>query len=176
MNAELCSRLNDFEDRSRRENLIFYGIADAAAKTWSQSEAKVRLIISNLDVQLPPDGISRAHRLGSYATKKCRPVIVKFSTFKIKESIMTNKAKLKGTSVSLSEDFCKETRHTRKKLHEYGKSTGQQFSLRYNKLFINKKCFVYCSQTDSVYERNREFESSPSLADSNKQNNDPPLS
>ncbi|KAH6940907.1 hypothetical protein HPB50_010340 [Hyalomma asiaticum] len=73
VNAELRSRLDDFEDRSRRENLIFFGIPDAAAETWSQSEDKVREIVSTLGVQLPTDGISRAHRLGSYANKKCRP-------------------------------------------------------------------------------------------------------
>lgn len=166
-NAELRSRLDDFEDRSRRENLLFFGIPDAAAETWSQSEDKVREIMSTLGLQLPTDAISRAHRLGSYANKKCRPVIVKLSNFKVKESIMANKAKLKGIGVSLSEDFCKETRNTRKKLYEYGKSTGQQFAVRYNKLFINKKCFVYCSQTDSVCELTREFTSSLSPSSTN---------
>lgn len=152
-NAQLHARLDDFEDRSRRENLIFYGVADSASETWSQSEVKIREILSSfLSVSIPDEGISRAHRLGSYITNKCRPIIVKFSSNKFKDSILASKKNLRTSGVSISEDFCKTTRNSRKKLLEYGKATGQQFSLRYNTLYINKKCFVYYPLTDSVCE------------------------
>ncbi|XP_077558141.1 uncharacterized protein LOC144173705 [Haemaphysalis longicornis] len=160
--AELRSRLDNFEDRSRRDNLIFYGLEDTAEESWAESEEKVRALISaSLESVIPEDSISRAHRLGAYVPKKCRPVIVKFCSFKITDAILSKKSKLKGTKISISEDFCKATRNSRKKLIDYGKASGQKYTIRYNKLFINKKCFVYCAQTDSICEisDNSELES-----------------
>lgn len=52
----------------------------------------------------------------------------------------------------VNEDFCRATRSMRKKLYEYGKDSGQQFTIRYNKLYLNKKCYVYSPATDSICE------------------------
>ncbi|KAH8029292.1 hypothetical protein HPB51_025010 [Rhipicephalus microplus] len=57
---------------------------------------------------------------------------------------------LRSTPVSVSEDFCKATRHVQKKLLNFAKSTGQPYYLKYNK--INKKAYVYCPVTDRVTE------------------------
>lgn len=174
--AELQSRLDDFEDRARRENLIFYGLADSSSESWAQSEEKVKaLLCSSLGMQLSSDSISRAHRLGAFVATKCRPIIVKFTSFKTKDAIFSNKGKLKGTGVSISADFCKATRNCRKKLTEYGKASGQPFSLRHNRMFINKKCFMYSSQTDTVYEIPQIADRSPlsSIASTSRQDNPP---
>ncbi|KAG0419575.1 hypothetical protein HPB47_004010, partial [Ixodes persulcatus] len=64
-NASLRSRLDEFEDRSRRDNLIFYGAPDSNSETWAVSESKVRDVIANeMKIIVPPEGIIRAHRLG----------------------------------------------------------------------------------------------------------------
>lgn len=96
--------------------------------------------------------ISRAHRLEKYAPGKCRPVIIKFASSKLRESILVARAKLKASGLSVNEDFCATTRSVHKKLFEYGKASKQQFSARYNRLYINKKCFVYSRTTDSICE------------------------
>lgn len=83
---------------------------------------------------------------------KTRPIIVKFLHFKTKDSVLSQRAKLKGTSISIGEDFCRETRQSRKKLTEFGKASGQAYSLRANKLIINKKSYIYSAATDSVCE------------------------
>lgn len=151
--AALEARLDDYEDRSRRENLIFYGIQDVRAETWGETEGKVRAILKDrFSLELPSEGISRAHRLGSFVPNKCRPVIVKFTFFKVKETILSRRAKLKGTNISLQEDYCKGTRLSRKKLLDFGKESGHTYSLRYNKLYADKKCYIYCRETDSVCE------------------------
>lgn len=152
-NAALRSRFDDYEDRSRKDNLVFYGINDCNAETWAISEEKVRTIISNsFGIQLPVDGISRAHRLGTFIANKCRPVIVRFASFKTRDTIFSQKAKLRGTGISVNEDFCKATRATRKKLLDFAKASGQPFSLKYNKVVIDKKTYTYCPITDSVCE------------------------
>lgn len=151
----LHHRLDEFEDRSRRQNLIFYGLPDGQTESWTESETKIReLLSSTLEMELPHEAIERAHRLGKFVPNKCRPVIAKFSHFKTKDSIFSSRSQLKDSGVSISEDFCMSTRNTRKKLTEFGKASGQQFFVRYNKLIINKKCYVYVSSTDSVCEIN----------------------
>lgn len=138
--AALSSRLDEFEDRSRRDNLIFYGLSDSASESWAESELKVRELVSaSLKRELSDEAISRAHRLGTFVQSKCRPVIVRFTSFKARESVFSKKSLLRNTPVSISEDFCKATRNIQKKLLNFAKTTGQPYYLKYNKVLINKK-------------------------------------
>lgn len=73
--AEINSRLNDLEDRSRRDNLLFYGVQDRPLETWAESEAHIRNLVSeHLNTALTDDAIARAHRLGAYVPNKTRPI------------------------------------------------------------------------------------------------------
>ncbi|XP_070389694.1 uncharacterized protein [Dermacentor albipictus] len=151
----LNQRLNEFEDRSRRENLIFHGVADSAAETWAQSEEKICSVLNSalgMNLNKSDDRISRAHRLGRFIPNKSRPIIVRFLSSKLRETILSSKSKLKTTGVSVSEDFCKATRAVRTKLYDFGKESGQFFTVKYNKLYINKKCYIYSPENDSVCE------------------------
>lgn len=105
-------------------------------------------------MQISESAIARAHRLGTFARNKNRPIIVKFACFKTKDKILSQKSMLKGTRVSLSGDFCRSIRLTRKKLIEFGKASGEAFSLSFNKLVMSKdkKTYVYCSATDTICE------------------------
>lgn len=151
--SELRSRLDDLEDRSRRDNLLFYGVDDNASETWAETENLVLDLIKNhLKLDISHEAIVRSHRLGSFVVGKIRPIIVKFSSFKTREKILSLKGLLKPANVSLGEDFCRSTRQSRKKLLEFAKASGQQFSLRSNKLVLNKKTYVYSSATDAICE------------------------
>ncbi|XP_065296644.2 uncharacterized protein [Dermacentor albipictus] len=151
--AAIISRLDELEDSSRRDNLIFYGIPDVPAENWSESETKIRnCLTSLLQITLIDEAISRAHRLGSYAVNKHRPIIVKFSSSKLKQKVFTERKKFKGSGISVSEDFCRATRLSQKKLIEFGKASGQKYALRLNRLEIDKKTYIYCPVTDRVCE------------------------
>lgn len=90
-------------------------MADNAKESWSQSEELIRtLVSSHIGVQIAEDRIKRAHRLGTFVRDKSRPIIVKFSSFKLKDTIFAQKGKLKSTGITISEDFCRATRNTRK--------------------------------------------------------------
>ncbi|XP_077483861.1 uncharacterized protein LOC144093959 [Amblyomma americanum] len=159
--TEHSSGFYDDEDRHRRDNLIFYGVADSWSETSTQAEQKVRsLLLDHLSMQLSEDDILRAQRLGPFVADRCRLIVVKFAPSKVRDNILSQRSKLKGTGVSLQEDFCKAVRQARKKLFDFGKASGQPFNLLYNKLYINRKCYVYCAETDSV----REAESLKALA------------
>ncbi|CAN7951300.1 unnamed protein product [Ixodes pacificus] len=154
-NAFLRARLDDLEDRSRRDNIIFHGIDDSPSETWAQAEQKVHLLLSNVpELSISDEGITRAHRLGTVSRNKCRPVIVKLVSSKTKESILSAKAKLKTWNASVNEDFAPATRYARKKLFGFAKSQSPDsiFKIRYNGLHLNKKCYAYCSTSDEVCE------------------------
>ena len=63
-NDQLCERLRDLEDRSRRDNLRIDGIAEVENETWEQTEE----ILQNLfkeKLQLENISVERAHRVGN---------------------------------------------------------------------------------------------------------------
>lgn len=144
-------RINELEDRSRRNNLLFYGIPDER-ENWEECEAKVLKALTGVLDPLPSGAIERAHRLGTFSNNKCRPIIVKFASFKTKDKILGSRKKLKEKDVSVSEDFCFATRQVRKKLATYAKNQPGEpaFQLRYKTLVINKEQFTYSPATDNV--------------------------
>lgn len=85
---DFSNRLDELEDKSRRNNLIFYGIADAK-EAWEETEEKiVNIFREQLHPLIDHNLIKRAHRLGGpYREQKCRPVIVKFANFKTKDKV-----------------------------------------------------------------------------------------
>lgn len=152
-NSRLRVSHAELEDRSRRDNLLFYGLTDSPSESWNQTEEKLMTVVSDtLNLPIPTDSIERAHRLGAFADNKCRPVIVKFLSFKMKQQILFSSAKLKSSGITVSEDYSISTRQARRKLVEFAKTQNSVFKLRYNKLYINSKCYGYNYADDSVFE------------------------
>lgn len=151
---ELETRLDDAENQSRRNNLIFYGIPDpASAETWAESE---KLVIDvcrkNLDITLEPNDIERAHRLGNHSADRIRPVIVKFLSHKTKDALLSNGRKLKDTNYSIGEDFSRTVRHARKQLLVFAKANSNKYSLRFKTLHIGSKRYVFDASSQAVKE------------------------
>lgn len=101
------ARVNDAENRSKQNNLVFYGLPDtAASETSTTSKEKIiRLCSDHLDVPLEPQDIEQAHRVGRYSANRRCPLIVRLNHYKKKEMILSNGCKRKGTDPSISEDF-----------------------------------------------------------------------
>lgn len=99
--VELESRFDDAENRSRRDNLIFYGISDTSStETFAESEQLViELCRDKLQINVNTREIERAHRLGRFSQHGCRPIIVKFSSHKTKSMILSKVAVLGRTSL-----------------------------------------------------------------------------
>nr|XP_050046516.1 uncharacterized protein LOC126543441 [Dermacentor andersoni] len=157
-NYSLRTRMNDLEDKCRRDNLLFFGISEGteSIETWLQSEEKiVNIIQQKMSITLSTTDIAWAHRIGIAESTKTRPIMVKFSNYKTKEMLLNAQSKLKDSDVSMSEDFSPSTRHARKKLVEFAKATAPnpRFKLRHVRLFLNKKCYTYCAESDSVCEQ-----------------------
>lgn len=152
-NIALRARLDEAEDQSRRDNLIFFGVTDTISETWAQTEERMLSVFrTSLGMPVTGDSIVRAHRLGRFYHEKCRPIIIKFSSFKLRDQILMARQALKTHRITVSEDFSLATRNARKRLLEFGKSKGGTFKLRHNKLHINNRCYAFNSTNGEVYE------------------------
>ena len=104
----LEDKIDDLENRSRRNNLYFEGIEESTNETWQDTENKVKYLISS---HMPEVGgdivIERAHHVGrrSSAESKPRKIVACFLNYKDCESVLKVKKKLRGTNVFVNEDY-----------------------------------------------------------------------
>ena len=129
---ELENKTDDIENRTRRNNLCFDGINEGVKESWSESERKIRdLLSSKFSISTDELSIERAHRVGrSESVSKPRPIVAKFQNFKTKEAILKNKKCLKGTNIFVRKDFSEKILA---KMHEERRKGNIAF-LRYDKL------------------------------------------
>ena len=140
-NDQLCERLRDLEDRSRRDNLRIDGIAELENETWEQTEE----ILHNLfkeKLELENILVERAHRVGNKGKNDKRTIVLKLASFKDKLKIISEARKLKGTNISINEDYSKETLEIRKEKWKEVKElrkNGTYAILVYDKVVIKGK-------------------------------------
>ena len=123
----------DLEDRSRRSNLIFYNFPEADRGQTENCERLVYNLIQRLEIFPEHEElwIDRAHRLGqrNYGNNtKPRPIIVKFTYFKQKQTLILNSQKFRVCPINISEDYSRETLDIHKKLFEQAKSAKNKYS------------------------------------------------
>ncbi|KAH9359648.1 hypothetical protein HPB48_007938 [Haemaphysalis longicornis] len=152
-NARIIDDQSELEDRTRRENLLLYGLQDEPLEKWDDTENKVlNLIYETLKLAVSMDMIQRAHKIGVFSDDKERPVVVKFSSFKFKKIIFLQVQNLRMKSVSISENYSFATRQARKVLVDFGKMSQCAFKLLYTTLHMNDKCNGYSRNDKKVYE------------------------
>lgn len=66
---------------------------------------------------------------------------------------MSSAHKLKGSEFAVSEDFAPEIRLARRKLLDFGRSQEGPFNLRYDKLCIGERTFVYDQASQEVKQK-----------------------
>ena len=156
--SQLTSKVSYLERQMKRDNLVFFGIPEQQEETWDDCEDEVRKVLDeNLKLKgaLSDNevGIKRAHRIGKKQQGKTRLIIVKFSTYKTKNTILNLKHKLKGSHYRISERFSEAIMQERRKFQPLIESTiqnKQRFSLKYNKLVIEGVTYFYEESSDTV--------------------------
>ena len=132
---EMKSKQNDLEDRSRRDNLLFWHIpeeAEGIRETSADCERKVKAALAECfpaESRVEAMSYERSHRLGRRKPGKTRAIIVKFTFHKDKQHIIMNSKNMKDSSnkVSINEDFCAETIAVRKQLWQAAKSARDTY-------------------------------------------------
>ena len=126
---ELEGKMDDQEQRSRNQCLLFHGITECEGE--DTDEQVIKLCDKHLNVNLQLDSIARSHRLGPRRQagrntrskpEKPRPIIVRFSNYRVRQQIFTIKKKLKGKAFSISENLTKRRMDLLNKCNEkFGK-------------------------------------------------------
>lgn len=93
-----------------------------------------------------------AHRIGKCVEGKLRPSIFRFAQFKDKQRVLSAASKLKGIDFSLSEDFSKPIRTSRRKLIAFARERNAEFILRYDKLTMDGKAYIWDATSSTVRE------------------------
>ena len=139
----LEDKLDDLENRSRRQNVVLHGVDEEENETWDCTEEKVMKVLhENLGLQVDRSQIERAHRTGVRRMNGTRPIICKFLSDKIKESVLNNCKKLQGTQIFIVQDYSHRIRMERQKLKRYmldERSKGNHAYISYKFLYINRR-------------------------------------
>lgn len=82
----LVSKVDDLENRGRRNNLIILGVDEPAKESNEELMNEVTEFFQE-KLEVTTSGIERCHRLGRKAVNKSRPVIIKFLDYREKTSV-----------------------------------------------------------------------------------------
>ena len=106
---------------SRRNCVLIHGIPEQ--KGEDTDEQALKIIREELGETVEKSDLDRTHRIGAFKEdkSKCRPIIVKFSRYNVRDKVFKNKKKLKGKGYSITESL---TAMRMKKLTEARNSFG----------------------------------------------------
>lgn len=144
--SALSDKVDDLENRSRRNNLIVYGTQEEVNETAVSMRKAVIEDLFEAQLGVAVNSIERLHRLGRKMTNRSRPVIIKFFDYNEKMKLMKNAFKLKGTRISLSEDYSRKVQMIRKQLWQTVRDTrtpDDKVFLRYDKLIVNDDVYAW---------------------------------
>eukprot|EP00745_Piridium_sociabile_P036491 TRINITY_DN65635_c0_g1_i5.p1 TRINITY_DN65635_c0_g1~~TRINITY_DN65635_c0_g1_i5.p1 ORF type:complete len:347 (+),score=67.10 TRINITY_DN65635_c0_g1_i5:180-1220(+) len=157
-NSDLCAKMDDYENRlddlegrSKRNNLIIYGLPRRDGETSADCEGQLQDLITDKLEMADNVEFDRVHRLNS---KPDSPIIARCVFYKHKLNILKCKRKLQGTNVFIGEDFSRRVRDIRRRLTPHLKQARQdskRATMIFNYLLIDGKRF-------SVDQDNKLFE------------------
>lgn len=142
----LLGKVDDLENRSRRNNLLVYGIKEIPDESTEGLENYVKREIFEGILGVHPSAIERIHRLGHWAANKTRPVILRFLDERDKCAVLSSCRRLKGSRISISEDFSPRVQQIRKKLWDSARESkrkGDKVVLTFDKIKINGQIFIW---------------------------------
>ncbi|CAN8015811.1 unnamed protein product [Ixodes persulcatus] len=139
-------KLIDLEDRGRRNNLIVFGIPEAQNETDDEVKTKVvtDLFLNKLGVTIKT--LERIHRLGKRKEGITRPIILKLFDYNEKVEVFRNCKKLKGTKISISNDYSQDTLVKRKNLWastSAERANNSRVRLIHDKIQVNGDTFYW---------------------------------
>lgn len=139
---DMARKTDDLESRSKRNNLVFYGLEKGESESASECEEKVQAVLEE-KLGLTNVPFDRVHRT---STDPKAPMVARCTFYKDRLSVLKAKKNLAGSTISISEDFTRRVREVRKKLVPYlkaAKRSGKKVSMVYDHLIIDgRKYFL----------------------------------
>ena len=135
------------ENQSRRNNLRVDGVKEKPGETWQETEAALRQVVQR-ELKLPADQVSalqieRAHRTGApTTTQRERTIVVKFGSFKDRDTIIRAARTVKPKGYFFNEDFSQRVITRRKELlpdMREARERGKIAYLSFDKLVVKDR-------------------------------------
>ncbi|XP_029822697.2 uncharacterized protein LOC115308770 [Ixodes scapularis] len=145
-------RLVELENRSRKDNLVIFGIEEQPGETGDSLKDKVINNLFKTTLKVTVNSVDRLHRLGRHVPEKTRPVILHFQDHSEKMSVLKNCHLLKGSKVSVRHDLSQETIRTRKLLWtsaQPDKQNDAKVFLVHDKLHVNGDIYAWDDSTQT---------------------------
>lgn len=132
------------EERNRRNNVLILGVEEGEQNVYELEKSIIGIMESKLNVKIKENDINFINRIGR-KSNVTRPVLVAFTTWRMKREILKVKRNLQNTNIVIKEDFSKEMREERKELGTIMmplREKGVNVSMRGNRLLINGKLYA----------------------------------
>ena len=125
-------------------NIVISGIREQRGEDYEKTERLVKSFLAN-ELQMPPEDarqidFQRAHRFGKKSDNKPRPIVARLTHFKMKDLILRCGRNLKGTSLSVNEQYPPEIMDKRRALYpvfKQAREAGATARLVMGRLYIN---------------------------------------
>ena len=108
-------------DKTRKNNLLFYGIKpDFLPEIQTQLEKKVHEIMRyNLHINRNVPVVKIARMMTGPEVRGSRPILVNFAYWKDREEVLSKSRLLRGSNIYITEDLSRRMRETRHHLTKY---------------------------------------------------------
>lgn len=145
-NKSLSDDIVDLQARSMRDNLLFFGIDEAADNDVNENciEAVQKFCAEKLEID-DTLVLERAHRIGKRKQGKPRPIVVKFNRFQQRETVRHSSSKLKDSRYSITEQYPKPIQENRKRLwpiYKEARAAKKRVSMVRDKLYIEGQLYT----------------------------------
>jgi hypothetical protein len=116
---DLENKVDLLENKHRENNIIFFGISEAAnIKEEITCDVIINLCSQKLNINISVNDINKCHRFGIFKPNKKRPVLLSLVHNRVKSQIFSNAKNLKNTGISVSDDLTPTARAHKKIIYD----------------------------------------------------------
>lgn len=96
------AKCDNLEQYQRRNSLRIFGVKES---TGENTDVLALSVFNSIGVDVNLNDLDRSHRVGPRTEGKNRPIIVKFTSYRVRQAVFRAKKNLKGTSTTIREDL-----------------------------------------------------------------------
>lgn len=108
------------EQYSRRSSLRIFGMKEEQKEDVNECEHKcLQLFKNKLNQSVTAGDVEAVHRVGRVSRDRPRPIIIKFCNRKVRDTIISQRRRLKGTPFVIAEDLATEIYQLQQKAKDH---------------------------------------------------------
>jgi hypothetical protein len=142
-NNELNGKIDELENHIRKSNILIFGLIEADGGNEPIDDF-LTFTKSQLGIDIDPNVVDNVYRMGKVYGK--RPLFVSFNKLSVKNNVMKNAFKLKGSKISISEDLTKTARAKKKYIlacANKARAAGHVVKIKNDNLIVGSTSFNY---------------------------------